>query len=246
MLPALSVNRSLQRLVSEYYDTIDLASDRVPQSDRGPQEAAATAILPPAESSGGVVVGSGNGGVCAVGSDGNGDGDGDGGGVVGNDPNPPRHTVGADSGPTLSNGSSSSSSSTGVASKSGTLSGKVKVAAAPNGGTSVANGGGGVDVDAAGGAGAGTSKGEGGTVRLDSGNRGRSEGSKTLTTSAFAESRAAPAGSSTEEGREGGEGEEVSSSRVDKMKVPMAAGAVSVEGGARTLSDDQDRNGGLG
>jgi len=227
VLPALSVNRSLQRLVSEYYDTIDLASDRVPQFDRGSQETPATAIsiLPPAESTGGVVVGNGSGGVCAVGSDGNGDGD-----VV--DTDPPRHAGGADSGPTPANGRSSSS--TVAAPKSGTPSGEL--AAAVNGGTSAANGGGGVG--AASDVGAGPSKGKGGTTQVDSDIQGRSQGPKTTTNIAIAERRAAPAGSSAE----GGGG--ASSGGVDT--VTMAAGAVSVEGSARTLSGDQDRNGGMG
>eukprot|EP00903_Cladosiphon_okamuranus_P014287 g13270.t1 len=54
VLPALSGNRSLQRLVSEYYDTLDLIPDGAPQSQpqQGRQAAAAASPSPVAENSG--------------------------------------------------------------------------------------------------------------------------------------------------------------------------------------------------
>eukprot|EP00752_Nemacystus_decipiens_P011990 g10630.t1 len=128
VLPALSGNRSLQRLVSEYYDILDLIPDGSPRPEPPPQGrraiAAASSSPPPAGNSGGPGTPSAAGGGSSNGKS-------------------PRDAAGAGSGSDSSraNGSSSAASK----GRAHPVSSAAASGTAPlNGGTCVANGGAGV------------------------------------------------------------------------------------------------------
>lgn len=171
VLPALSGNRSLQRLVSEYYDTLDLLPDGVPQSQPPPRRraTAAAASPSPAENSAGLRVPS----AAGSGSSSNG---------------PSRDAAGSDSGPGF--GCSRANGSSSVASIGGAH--PVSLAAANsaaglNGGTGVANGGAGVSVDGSAATAAALTPGEGEKAGVSGRKEGKGNGSADTATGSSAE-----------------------------------------------------------
>lgn len=162
VLPALSGNRSFQRLVSEYYDTLEFTSNGVHQS-QPPQDRRATAAASPspAESSGGRGVPS------ATGS--------------GSSSGPPRYAAGSAAG----SGSGSTRANGGSSAASKGEPPRIRIpaatgAAALNGETSVANGGGAATAAAA------VTPGKGGKAGVNDGKQVEGNGSTATATGSSA------------------------------------------------------------